>query len=249
MHRYHFAHTGSHSQSYGFSSSHIQMWELDHKEGWKPKNWCFQNVVLEKTLESALDSKEINPVNPKLNQSWISIRRTDAEAWAPILWPPDEKSWLTGKDPDAGKDWGQEEKGMTEDEMVGWHHWLSGREFDQTPGDSEGQGSLAYCSSWDHKESDTTERLNNNKNGRKGRKGPAIPGWGPREESRELLMSWELLVTHPLGNGWRQRVSSDETPTGSVRATGRKCGLGGFSHTWTQNSDPAEGKLDSDHRN
>ena len=123
-HRYHFAHTGSHSQSYGFSSSHIQMWELDHKEGWKPKNWCFQNVVLEKTLESALDSKEIKPFNPKGNQPWLFVGRADAEAEVPVLWPPDMKSWLTGKDPDAGKERRQKEKGVTEDEMVRWHHWL-----------------------------------------------------------------------------------------------------------------------------
>ena len=117
------------SQSYGFSSSHVWMWELDHKESWAPKNWCFWTVVLEKTLESPLDCKEIKPVNPKGNQSWIFIGRTDTEAESSILWPPDEKSRLFGKDPDAGKDWGQEEKGMTDDEMVGWHYWLNGHEF------------------------------------------------------------------------------------------------------------------------
>ena len=116
-------------KSYGFSNSHVQMWEMDHKEGWAPKNWCFQIVVMEKTLESSLDCKEIKPVSPKRNQSWIFIGRADAEAVAPILWWPDLKSWLTGKDPGAEKDWGQEEKGMTEDEMVGWHHWLNGYEF------------------------------------------------------------------------------------------------------------------------
>ena len=113
-----FADKGLYSQSYGLSSSHVQMWELDHKEGWALKNWCFQTVVLEKTIESPLDSKEIKAVNPKGNQSWIFIGKTDAEAKAPILWPPDVKNWLVGKDPDAGKDWGQEEKGATEDEMV-----------------------------------------------------------------------------------------------------------------------------------
>ena len=113
------------------------MWELDHKEGWAPKNLCFWTVVLEKTLESPLDCKEIKPVNLKGNQSWIFIGRTDAKAEAPILWPPDMKNWLTGKDPDAGKDWRQEEKGMTEDEMVGWHHWLSGHEFEQALGCGE----------------------------------------------------------------------------------------------------------------
>ena len=125
-----------------FSSSHVWIWELDCKEGWTPKMWCFWTVVLEKTLESPLDSKETKPVNPKGNQPWIFIGRTGAEA--PILWPPDVKSRVTGKDPDAGKDWRQEEKGVTEDEMVGWHHWLSGHEFKQTPGDIKGQGRLAF---------------------------------------------------------------------------------------------------------
>ena len=121
---------------------------MDHTEGWVPKNWCFWTVVLEKTLESPLDCKEIQPVHPKGNQSWIFFRRTDAEAEAPILWPPDAKNWLIGKDPDAGKDWRQEEKGMTEHEMVGWHHWLDGHEFEQTLVYSEGRGSLACCSPW-----------------------------------------------------------------------------------------------------
>ena len=132
----------------------VCMWELDCKESWVLKNWCFWIVVLEKTLESPFDWKKIKPVNPKGNWSWIFTGRTDAEA--PILCPPDVKSQLIGKDPDAGKDWGQEEKGTTENETVGWHHWLSGHEFEQTLGDSEGQGSLAHCSHWDHKESDTT---------------------------------------------------------------------------------------------
>ena len=144
----------SYSQSYGFSRSHVQMWELGHKEGWALKNWCFWTVVLEKTLESPLDCKEINPVHPKGNQSWIFIGRTDAKAEAPILWSPDAKSWLIGKDPDAGKDWEQEEKGTTEDEMVGWHHKLNGCEFEQTLGDGEGQGSLNCCNQWGQEESD-----------------------------------------------------------------------------------------------
>ena len=141
------------------------MWELDHKEGWAWKNWHFWTVVLEKTLESPLDCKEIKPVHPKGNQSTIFIGRTDAETEAPILWPPDVKSQLIGKDPDAGKDWGQEEKGTTEDEMVAWHHQLNGHEFEQVLGDGEGQGGLLCCSPWGHKESDMTEQLNNNKNG------------------------------------------------------------------------------------
>ena len=136
------------------------MWELDYKEGWVPKNWCFWTVVLENTLESPLDSMEIKSVNPKGDQSWIFIGRTDVEAEAPILWPCDAKNWLIGKDPDAGKDWRQEEKGTTEDEMVGWHHWLNEYEFEQAPGVGDGQGSLACCSSWNSKELDTTEWLN-----------------------------------------------------------------------------------------
>ena len=138
------------------------MCELDHKECWVVKNWCFQIVVLEKTLESLLDSKEVKPVNPKGNQPWIFIGRNDAEAEAPVLWLPDAKSWFIGKDPDAGKDWRQKEKGVTEDEMVGSHHQLSGHDFEQTPGDGEGERSLACCSPWDHKELDMTEWLNNN---------------------------------------------------------------------------------------
>ena len=124
------------------------MWALDHKESWVPKNWCFWTVVLEKTLESPLDCKEIQPVNPKGNQPWIFIKRTDVEAEAPILWPPDAKSWLIRKDPDAEKDWRQEKKGTTEDEMVGWHHWLDGHEFEQAPGNGEGQRRLACRSPW-----------------------------------------------------------------------------------------------------
>ena len=136
------------------------MWELDYKECWVPKNWCFWTVVLEKTLQSPLDCKEIQPVYPKGDQSWVFIGSTDVEAETLILWPPDAKSWLIGKDPDAGRGWGQEEKGMTEDEMAGWHHQLDGHEFEWTPGDGDGQGGLACCDSWGHKESDTTERLN-----------------------------------------------------------------------------------------
>ena len=140
------------------------MWELDNKKGCVLKNWCLQTVVLEKTLESLLDRKEIQPINPKRNQAWIFIGRTDAEAEAPILWPPDVKNCLIWREPDARKDWRQEEKGTTEDEMVGWHHWLNGLEFEQTLGDGEGHRSLTCDSPWGHKESDMTEQLNNNEN-------------------------------------------------------------------------------------
>ena len=135
------------------------MWELDYKQSWAPKNWCFWTAVLEKALESPLDCKEIQPVNPKGNQSWIFIGRTDAEAETPILRPPDTKNWLTGKDLDTGKDWMQEEKGPTEDEMLGWHHRLNGHKFEQAPGVDDGQGGLVCCSPWGHKEYSITERL------------------------------------------------------------------------------------------
>ena len=127
--RHYFLNKGPSSQGYGFSSGHVWMCELDYKESWGPKNWCFWTAVLEKTLESPLDCKEIQPVHPKGDQSWVLIGRTDVEVETPILWPPRVKSWLIGKDPDAGRDWEQEEKGMTEDEMAGWHHQLDGREF------------------------------------------------------------------------------------------------------------------------
>ena len=146
----------SYSQSYGLSSSHVQMWELDHKGGWAPKNWCFWIVVLERTLEGSLDSKEIKPVPPKGNQPWILIARSDAKAEALIRWPPDAKNWLIGKDPDGRQDWRQTEKGVAEDDMVRWHHHLNGHEPGQTPGESEGQGGLLCCSPWGCKESDMT---------------------------------------------------------------------------------------------
>ena len=138
---------------------YVWMWELDYKESWAPKNWCFWTVELEKTLESPLDCKEIQPVHLKGNQSWLFIGRTDAEAETPVLWPPDVKNWLIWKDPDAGKDWRQEEKGMTEDEMVGWHHRLNGHGFWWTPGVDDRQGGLACCIPWGCKESDTTDQL------------------------------------------------------------------------------------------
>ena len=142
------------------SSGHVWVWELDCEESWVLKNWFFWTVALEKTLQSPLDCKEIQPVYPKGDQSWVFIGRTDAEAETPILWPPHAKSWLIGKDSDAGRDWGQEEKGMTEDEMAGWHHWLDGHKSGWTLGVGDGQGGLACCNLWDHKESDTTEWLN-----------------------------------------------------------------------------------------
>ena len=154
-------------QGYGFSSGHVWMWELDYKESWALKNWCFWTMVLEETLENSLDCKEIQPVNPKGNQSWIIIGRTDAEA--PIIWPPDAKNWLIGKDPGTGTDWRQEETGMTEDEMIGWHHRLDGHEVEQALGLGDGQGSLACCRPLGHKELDRTERLNWKLNGIKNR--------------------------------------------------------------------------------
>ena len=158
--RHYFANKGPFSQGYGFSSSHVWMWKLDGEESWALKIWCFCTVVLEKTLENPLDSKEIQPVHPKGNQSWVFIGRTDVEAEALILWPPDAKSWLIWKDPDAGIDWRQEEKGTTEDKMVGWHRWLNGHGFRWTPRIGNGQRGLACCDSWGHKEVDTTEWLN-----------------------------------------------------------------------------------------
>ena len=136
------------------------MWELDYKESWATKNWCFLTVVLEKTLESPLDYKEIQPVHSEGDQPWVFIGRTDAKAETPILWPPHANSWLIGKDPGAGRDWGQEEKGTTEDEIAGWHHQLDGHGFGWTPGVGNGQGGLVCCGSWGLKESDTAEWLN-----------------------------------------------------------------------------------------
>ena len=160
--RHYFADKSLSSQSYGLSSSHVWMWELDYKESWVPKNWCFWTVALEKTLESPLDRKEIQLVHPKGNHPWIFIGRISIfiEAEVPIFWPPNARSWLTGKDPDVGKDWRREAKGTKEGEMVGWHHWLHGYEFEQAPGDGEGQGSLVCLQSMGSQESDTTKWLN-----------------------------------------------------------------------------------------
>ena len=149
------------SQGYGLPSGHVCFWELDHKEGRAPKNWCLRTVVLEKTPESPLDCK-INPVNLKRNQPWRLIGKIDAEAEAPVFWSRDANSWLIGKVPDAVKDWGQKKKRASEDEMAGWHYRCNGHELEQTLGDGEREGSLACYSSWDRKESDTTGRLNNN---------------------------------------------------------------------------------------
>ena len=146
------------SQGYGFSSSHVWMWELDCEEGWAPKNRCFWTVVLEKTLEGPLDCKDIQPVHSEGDQPWDFFGRNDAKGETRVLWPPHAKSWLIGKDSDAGRDW-EQEKGTTLNQMAGWHHRLDGRESEWTPGDGDGQGGLACCDSWGPKESDTTEWL------------------------------------------------------------------------------------------
>ena len=153
--RHYFADKGPYSQSDGFLSSHVQMLELDHKKGWAMENWCFQTVMLEKTLESPLDCKEIKSVNPKGNQSWIFFGRADAEVEALILWPSDIKTWHFGKDLMLKKTEGKRRMGW-QDEMVGWHHLLNGHVFEQAPGVDDGQGSLVCCSSWHCKYSDTT---------------------------------------------------------------------------------------------
>ena len=158
--RHYFANKGPSSQGYGFSCGHVWMWELDCEESWELKNWCFWTVVLEKTLESPLDCKEIQPVHSEGDQSWVFIGRTDANAETPILWPPHAKSWLIGKNSDAGKDWGQEEKGTTEDEMAGWNHRTQRTWVWVNLGAGDGQGGLACCDSWGCKESDMTEQLN-----------------------------------------------------------------------------------------
>ena len=168
------------------------MWELDHKESWAPKKWCFWAVVMQKTLESPLDCKDIKPVNPKGNQSWIFIGRTDTEAETPILWPSDAKSWLIGKDPDAGKDW-RREKGTREDKMVGWHHWLNGHESEQAPGDGEGQE--AWCAAV-HEVAETQTWLSN---------WTTVLSWiqlsPPRKHAQDLTLS-----TRKYDLIWRQGI-------------------------------------------
>ena len=147
------------SQGYGFSCGHVWMWDLDCEEGWAQKNWCFWTVVLEKTLESPLDCMEIQPVHSEGDQPWDFFGRNDAKAETPVLWPPHAKSWLIGKGSDAGRDWGLEEKGTTEDEMAGWHQWIDEHESGWTLGVGDGQGGLACYDSWGRKESDMTEHL------------------------------------------------------------------------------------------
>ena len=180
------------------------MWELDHKESWAPKNWWFWTMELEKILESPLDSQEIKPVHPKGDQSWIFTGRTDVEAETPVLWPPDAKNWFIGKDSDAGKDWRQKEKGPTEDDMFGWHHWLSGHEFEQAPGVGDGQAGLACCSPWSLKESDTTEWLNWTVHSALGK--PNISSCSEINHKTRLplhidplpTLSWPWMLAHPL---------------------------------------------------
>ena len=175
------------------------MWELDHKESWAPKNWCFWTVVFEKTLESPLDCKEIKLVNPKGNQSWILIGRADAEAKALILCPPDAKNWLIRKHPDAGNVWRTEEKGTTEDETVGWHHQFNGCEFEQTPGVGNGQWSLACCSPWGCKEPDTTEQLNWTDH-KELPVGPVVATRCFYCRSPGSIPGWETKIPQPMGH-------------------------------------------------
>ena len=199
------------------------MWELDCEEGWAPKNWCFWTVVLEKTPESPLDCKEIQPVHSKGDQPWDFFGRNDAKAETPVLWPCHVKSWLVGKDPDAGRDWGQEEKGTTEDEMAGWHHWFNGHESEWTPGVGDGQGGLACCDLWDHKESDTTERLI--------RSEAAVAAW-------KIPWCWERLKVGGEGDdrGWDGWMASRTQWTwfwassGSWWWTGRPACCGPWGH-------------------
>ena len=205
-----------------------------------PKNWCFQTLVLEKTHESPLESKEIKPVNLNGNQPWIFIGRTDAEIEVPILWPPDVKNWLIGEDPDAGKDWGWEEKGTTEDEMVGWHHRLTGHEFEQAPGIGDGQESLACCSPWGHKELDMTEWLNwtdavnswlNGKVphagedwGQKEEKGMTedeMVGWHHRLNGHESEQAPELVMDR---EAWLAAAYGSQSQIGLRNWTGLRCG-------------------------
>ena len=186
----------------GFSSGHVWMWELDCKESWALKNWCFWHAVLEKTLESPLDCKDIQPVHLKGNQSWMFTGRTDTKTEIPVLWPPHAKGWLTGKDSDAGRDWEQEEKGMTENEMAGWKHQLNGHEFEWTLGVSDGQGDLVCCDSWSRKESDMTERLIWIE--LEGLKWTEMFFWNSLEFSmiQRMLAIWSLIPLRFLNPAW-----------------------------------------------
>ena len=184
-------------------------------------------MVLEKTLESPLDCKKIKPVNPKGDQSWIFIGRTDAEAEALILWPPDAKNWKRlwkdlGKDSDAGKDWRQEEKGMTEHEMVGWHHWLNGHKFEQTPGDNEGQGSLACCIPWGYKESDTTERVNNSQ---------WLGLWALTAEGPRSIPGGRIKIPQAMQLGQAKQSKIDIVTLGWLDIYGQKNESGSLAHT------------------
>ena len=189
--RHYFANKGPSSQGYGFSCGHVGMWELDCEEGWALKNRCFWIVVLEKTLESPLDCKEIHSEG---DQPWDFFGRNDAKAETPVLWPPHSKSWLIGKDSDAGNDWGQEEKGTTEDEMAGWHHWLDDMmtrwTSGWTPGVGDGQGGLTCCDSWGRKELDRTERLN----------------WTELNWSPEMWVRKQTLNLHVWSETWDSAV-------------------------------------------
>ena len=178
-------------------------------KSWVPKNWYFWIVVLEKTLESHLDCQEIQPVHSKGNQSWIFIGRTDTEAETPKLWPLDARNWLTGKDPDAGKDWRWEKKGTTENEMFGWHHWLNGHEYEQAPGVGDGQGSLAYCSPWGHKESDMTEWLNWTECSHSQRLPYVLPLCNHNNGHTRLLENSEALIWRTISHLFVPIVSID----------------------------------------
>ena len=193
--RRYFADKGPPSQSYGFSNNHVWMWELDHKEG--EEYWRIDTFeLLEKTLETPLDCKEIQPVHRKGNQAWIFSGRTDAEAKTPILWPPDANNWLIGKDPDAGKDWRWEEKGKTEDEMAGWHYRLDGHEFEHAPGVVDRQGSLMCCSPWGRKELDVTKWLN----WLTGLRNSHLEGQNGWWLWRRCLLTWKEI--HNFSCGW-----------------------------------------------
>ena len=236
--RYYLANKGPPSQSYDFSSSQVCMRELEYKENWAPKNWCFWILVLKKTLESPLDCKKIQPVDPKGNQSWIFIGRTDAEAETPVLWPSDAKNWLIRKDPDAGKDWRQEEKRMTEDKMVGWHHQFHGHEFEQARGVGDGQGSLVCCSprccrvghNWmtEPKNKIYFKKWKENKH----KAGlHQVGGWGSSPFPSADVVTGTISYSahsHFLGQMWDFLFLDEETG----RLAGGQASLSSYSHKW-----------------